>query len=52
MKEPSIETIDKYFPKGDERRGDALVVLATAFLDGRRTIKQEIINLLEKNNDN
>jgi len=38
-----IVSLDKYFPKGDKRRGEALVVCAEAFLlgkeEGRTSIK-------------
>jgi NADPH-dependent glutamate synthase beta subunit-like oxidoreductase len=30
------ESIDKLFPKGDKRRGDALVLQAVAFLAGKK----------------
>jgi len=30
-----IESLDKYFPKGDKRRGEALVLVAEAFLLGK-----------------
>lgn len=38
MKYPKeiIKTIDELFPKGDKRRGDALVLQAVAFIEGRK----------------
>ncbi len=30
-----IKSLDKYFPKGDKRRGEALVLVAEAFLLGK-----------------
>jgi hypothetical protein len=33
--EKAIEVIDKYFPKGDKRRGEALVLLAVAYNEGK-----------------
>jgi len=39
-----IESLDKYFPKGDKSRGDALVLAAEAFLLGRdlsKTLKEK-----------
>jgi len=30
-----VECIDKLFPKGDKRRGDALVLQAIAFIEGK-----------------
>lgn len=29
-----VEVVDKYFPKGDKRRGEALVVMAKSFRIG------------------
>lgn len=48
-----IETIEKLFPKGkDKRRGDALVLQAVAFNEGRRfgeiKTKREIHEILRK----
>lgn len=36
-----FEMIDKYFPKGDKRRGDALVVNAESYLLGKEAGKEE-----------
>lgn len=33
------EELDKYFPKGDDRRGQAMVILATARLQAQEHIK-------------
>ena len=33
--EKIIEAIDKLFPKGNKRRGDALVLQAVAYLEGK-----------------
>jgi len=33
--EKAVEVIDKYFPKGDKRRGEALVLLAVAYNEGK-----------------
>ncbi|HEY0090074.1 MAG TPA: hypothetical protein VGB37_14605 [Candidatus Lokiarchaeia archaeon] len=41
------DVIDHYFPKGDNRRGDALVVLAQAYIDGKKDSKNEFIKVLE-----
>ena len=32
--EKATKYLDEHFPKGDKRRGEALVVLALAFLEG------------------
>ena len=32
--EKATEYLDEYFPKGDKRRGDAIVLLCLAFLEG------------------
>ena len=32
-------SLDKYFPKGDKRRGEALVLVAEAFLLGKEAGK-------------
>jgi len=34
-----IDCIDKLFPKGDKRRGDALVLQAVAYLEGKEFSK-------------
>ena len=33
------DVINQYFPKGDPRRGEALVVLAQAYLDGQKAFR-------------
>jgi hypothetical protein len=35
--------IDKWFPKGDKRRGEALAVYAEGFVDGKIETKEEIL---------
>jgi len=41
-----IKSLDEYFPKGDKRRGEALVLVAEAFLLGKevshKTSKEKI----------
>jgi len=32
----AIKLLDKYFPKGHKQRGDVLVILAVAFLEGEK----------------
>lgn len=32
-----IKSLDQYFPKGDKRRGEALVLVAEAFLLGKES---------------
>ena len=34
MEKEIQESIDQYFPKGDKRRGEALVVMAISYLEG------------------
>jgi len=36
-----IESLDKYFPKGDKRRGEALILVAEAFLLGKATAQKK-----------
>jgi len=33
---PEFDDLDRYFPKGDKRRGDALVVNAVAYFQGNK----------------
>jgi len=37
----AIELLDKYFPKGSKKRGEAIAILAVAFYDGRNYGKEE-----------
>jgi hypothetical protein len=32
----AIRILDQYFPKGDKRRGEVMVILAIAFLEGEK----------------
>jgi len=36
-----LKSLDQYFPKGDKRRGEALVLVAEAFLLGKESRKSE-----------
>lgn len=36
----NVKSLDKYFPKGDKRRGEALAVCIEAFLEGKLTGKK------------
>jgi len=36
-----IKSLDKYFPKGDKRRGEALVLCAEAFLLGKESAENQ-----------
>lgn len=36
-----IKSLDEYFPKGDKRRGEALVVMTEAFLLGKEASQKE-----------
>jgi ribosomal protein L19 len=49
--ESMCETLEKYFPKGDKRRGEALVVNAVAVIEGRKQALKEFEgDLLRKSN--
>ena len=37
-----IKSLDLYFPKGDKRRGEALVLVAEAFLLGKKS-KEDLL---------
>jgi len=37
-----IKSLDQYFPKGDKRRGEALVLVAEAFLLGKEIEDEEL----------
>ena len=43
--------LDKYFPKGDDRRGQAMVILATARLQEQEKILKLIDKLKQRFND-
>ena len=45
--EKIIECIDKYFPNGDKRRGEALVLQAVAFLEGKEFKEKEILTIID-----
>ena len=34
-----IKSLDNFFPKGDKRRGEALVLVAEAFLLGKESVQ-------------
>jgi len=34
--EKAMEYLNEHFPKGDKRRGEAMVLLGIAFLEGKR----------------
>ena len=36
-----IESLDEYFPEGDKRRGEALILVAEAFLLGKESANSE-----------
>lgn len=38
--EEAFEILDEYFPKGDKKRGKAMVLLAIAFLEGKKCAKK------------
>ena len=40
----TTEIIDKLFPKGDKRRGDAMVVAGISHIEGREEMREIIIN--------
>lgn len=46
LKEPT-RVLDKFFPKGDKRRGEALCLLAISFNEGFNA-GEELIDLEEK----
>lgn len=50
MKE-TIEAIDKYFPKGDKRRGEAMVVAGIARIEGREEMRKIILNKFVEKDD-
>jgi len=41
----TLDPIDQYFPKGDKRRGQALVVNAFGHIEGRKEREAEIIEI-------
>lgn len=45
--EKIIECIDEHFPKGDKRRGDALVLQAIAFIEGRELKLKEVKKVID-----
>ena len=41
--------MDKFFPKGkDKRRGDALVLQAVAYIEGKKEEKEKVLGLIDK----
>ena len=46
--EKTTEIIDKYFPKGDKRRGDAMVVAGISHIEGREEMRDIILNSFDK----
>jgi len=42
------EIINKLFPKGDKRRGDAMVVAGISHMEGREEMRELIINHYSK----
>ena len=44
----SKEVIDKYFPEGDSRRGDAMIVAGISRMEGREEMRDTIIQHYEK----
>ena len=44
----TLDPIDQYFPKGDKRRGQALVVNAVGHIEGRKEREAEIIEIINK----
>ena len=46
--EKIIECIDEHFPKGDKRRGDALVLQAVAFLEGKELQLKEVGKVIDE----
>jgi len=44
----TLDPIDQYFPKGDKRRGQALVVNAFGHIEGRKEREAEIIEIINK----
>ncbi len=43
-----FKAIEKHFPKGDKRRGEALVVNAEAYLLGKQKTKEEILEKIDR----
>ena len=46
--EKIIECIDKYFPKGDKRRVEALVLQAVAYLEGKEHWIKTVLEIIDK----
>jgi hypothetical protein len=47
MKEHDINYLDEQFPKGDKRRGEAMVLLALARIEGKKEIIEEYEKYLD-----
>lgn len=45
--EKIIECMEKHFPKGDKRRGDALVLQAIAFIEGKEMKLKEVDKVID-----
>jgi len=43
-----IECIDKYFPKGNRKRGEALVLQAVAYIEGKEQREKEILEMIDE----
>lgn len=39
--EEAIELLDEYFPKGNKQRGQAMAILAVAFVEGSKEDKKK-----------
>ena len=46
--EELINSLDEYFPKGDKRRGHALVIQAIAFIQGEKVERARIEKIIDK----
>ena len=42
------DKLDELFPKGDKRRGDAMVVAGISHIEGREEMRDIIINSFDK----
>jgi hypothetical protein len=46
--EKIIEVMEKYFPKGNKKRGEALVLQAVAYLEGKEHREKEILQVIDE----
>ena len=44
----TLDPIDQYFPKGDKRRGQALVVNAFGHIEGKEEMRTKIIGIINE----